>query len=411
MVEEVYTDSQEEFTLKVEASEISSFRRRSLSRKAVRVYEGGRIGIAGSIGEDSEGDLLRRAKEKLKFSVEYRPEPSENMEKSLENGCHFKDEENLKEEFEDLLEELKERHPEFLYSGWASLKRSETILRNDRSLFLRHGISTYEFAFLIKRRDTANIMDGYLWTGGVDYDPRRVREFFDGILNALKTDLEWNEGRVRMPVMFIVSDASPVAIFSRDLHPLKFAEGGSLFSGRLGEKLFSDAFTLYSSRNFEDGVYTTFFDMEGTVLEDGRKPLVESGILVTPFTSKKYALEFGYDLTASASGDFDAVPDVGYPSLALKPTHAEVADVVDRGIFVLVGFGGDYTPEGTFSLPIQVPLLYEDGEFIGRLPPLRASSNVWDMFGRDFLGVSEEGLLANPATRVVVFDMEVGEEI
>ncbi len=412
VIREIYRDSQEEFTIKVEASRISSFRKKKVTRKAVRVYENGKIGIAGAIGEASEEELLEKAKEKMAFSVEYKPQPSKGIKKSVENGCYFKSEEKMKEEFEALLGELREKHPEFLYNGWGAMKRFDTSLENDLSLSLHHKITIYEFLFLLKRIDTANMLDGYLWVGGTDYDPKKVREVFDEVLTALKKDLEWKEERVKMPVIFVAAEAYPVMIFQRDLHPLKFASNGSLFSGKLGQKIFSDSFTLYASRSFEDGNYVPFFDMEGTTLEGDRKALVEDGVLMTPYTSKKYAMEFGYELTASASGDFDAVPDVGYSPMAFKPTHQKVKDIVNgRAIFALVSSGGDYTPEGSFSLPVQVPLLYEDGKFVGKLPPLRVSSDVWKMFGKDFLGVSREGILMGPETRAVVFEMEVTKEI
>ncbi len=412
MIKEIYRDVEEEFKIKLEASEISSTRKKRIERKAVRLYSDGKIGIAGVVGKADLEEIERKAWEKLEFGIEYKGEPTENLERSEEIRCHFENEDDLKTEFEYVLNELKSSHPNFLYNGHAVFKHSRVELENEVGLRLSHSSNSYGMTFRLKRKDSANMLDGYLWTGGFEYRRDETLELFEKILSALERDVELPK-KEKMRVLFSTSDGAPIFIFYKDLHALKFATGGSLFSGKMGEKLFSEKFTLYQTRNHEDGFEGPFFDMEGTVVEGLRYTLVENGVLKSPFTSKKYAVEYGYDLTGAAGGDFDSVPDVEFPKLFPKFTHDSIEDISgDEAIFVLVGAGGDFTPEGAFSLPVQIPLLYKDGEFVGKLPPLRLRSNVWKMFGEDFIGVSRERLLStDPGSGVMALDMEISKEI
>ena len=412
MVKEIYRDSVEEFKVKLEASTIASTRKKKIERSAVRIYSDGKIGIAGAIGKANLNDLEKKAIEKLKFDLTYEARPTEGIYEHMKLRCAFDDPESLQREFEYITAQLKKSHPNFLYNGHADFEKVDVILENEAGLGLSHTHTAYRMVFLLKKKDSANMLDGYLWSEGLRYSRDRVMETFEEILTALENEAPL-PNKKKMRVLFLVSDGQPLWIFYRDLNALRFGCGGSLFSGKLGQKLFTDKFTLIQTRNSDDGFIGTFFDMEGTVVEDLRYPLIKEGKLITPYTSKKYAARYGYDLTGAAGGDFDSVPDVTFPRLTVKPTHNKIEEIAgDEAIFVLVGGGGDFTPEGNFSLPVQIPLLYKNGSFVGKLPPVRIRSNVWKMFDEDFVGVSEKPLMfTDESSRILAIDMEVSEEI
>lgn len=80
-----------------------------------------------------------------------------------------------------------------------------------------------------------------------------------------------------------------------------------------------------------------------------------------------------------------------------------------KGIFVLVASGGDFTPDGNFATPVQLPFLFDGKKFIGRLPELNISSNLFDMFGKDFIGVGKDNLTSLGPSRAVIMEMEVSK--
>lgn len=96
----------------------------------------------------------------------------------------------------------------------------------------------------------------------------------------------------------------------------KLESGASLFSGKMGEKLFSGALTLQVDRRPES--WLPFFDAEGSVLEGDTLPLIENGVLVRGAADRAQAARYGCMATAAAGGAYDAAP-------AARPRRAACA--------------------------------------------------------------------------------------
>ncbi len=60
-----------EISLNVTAGKIDSYRRTEETKNTIRVYEDGKIGIAGSLGEIDEAALTESAKKALSYGIEY----------------------------------------------------------------------------------------------------------------------------------------------------------------------------------------------------------------------------------------------------------------------------------------------------------------------------------------------------
>ncbi|MDP2867095.1 MAG: peptidase U62, partial [Elusimicrobiota bacterium] len=65
------------------------------------------------------------------------------------------------------------------------------------------------------------------------------------------------------------------------------------------------------------------------------------------------------------------------------------------------------TNEGGFGTPAQVAFLMKDGKLVGRLPQLQLSSTVYDMYGKDFLGVSSDTIMPLSNNRWLGFQLDV----
>ena len=193
------------------------------------------------------------------------------------------------------------------------------------------------------------------------------------------------------------------------MHGLLYGSGGSLFAGKMGEKLFADDFTVFQSRNPQDDIVAPFFDMEGTVNEGYRATLIENGVLEAVMTDKKYANKFGLSLTGSAGGDYDSVPSLSVRNTQIASTGKAVSELLDgrMGVLVWIASGGDFTSEGAFATPVQLAYLYDGEKLVGRLPELNVSSHLYDMFGKDFCGVSTDSLTHLCKMNLAVMNMEV----
>jgi PmbA protein len=79
------------------------------------------------------------------------------------------------------------------------------------------------------------------------------------------------------------------------------------------------------------------------------------------------------------------------------------------GIFVLIASGGDFTPEGNFGTPVQLAFLTDGEKLIGRLPELNVTSNVFDMFGNSFIGVSKDSHTPLSNSKYMIMNMNVSK--
>ena len=67
------------------------------------------------------------------------------------------------------------------------------------------------------------------------------------------------------------------------------------------------------------------------------------------------------------------------------------------------------TPDGNISLPVQVAFLYKDGKIVGRLPEFSLCGNMFDIFGKDYIGATSLGSIFKSLRRdtVIVTEMNV----
>jgi PmbA protein len=166
---------------------------------------------------------------------------------------------------------------------------------------------------------------------------------------------------------------------------------------------------VYQSRNAEDGNFVPFFDAEGVSKSGDRFPLIENGVIKHAYTSKLYAKQFNLVSTGSADGEFDSVPNIGTARLSIKPSAKTMKEILNGqpGIFVMIAFGGDFTPEGSFGTPVQSAFQFDGEKFIGRLPEFKLSGHLNTMFGDGFLGVSNDSLSTLSPMRTIAMKMKV----
>lgn len=196
----------------------------------------------------------------------------------------------------------------------------------------------------------------------------------------------------KLPVLFEGSFLSGKLEGLLDVQKLE--SGASLFSGKMGEKLFSGALTLQVDRRPES--WLPFFDAEGSVLEGDTLPLIENGVLVRGAADRAQAARYGCMATAAAGGAYDAAPcrSASEGCLRIAQTHSYAELLGDRSFILIdVASGGDMTPAGDFATPVQTAYLCRDGLPVGRLPEFSFRGSVFELLGGGFLGRTDGGPL------------------
>ncbi|MCK4543418.1 MAG: hypothetical protein KAU17_14395 [Spirochaetales bacterium] len=351
--------------------------------------------------------MLLKASDALKLKVPYPGKISADHKEERSVESELLNQKEFVEEAESLLAELKKNQPGFIFSNKINSIKREISLTNDAGLDLKYSGSNLDFELLIKEKGSPNIMDTFTGYQGLKYDRNEFLRFTNMICNGFSNKVDFEEGEY--PVFFLSGDMSYYSKLIESLHGLLFGTGSSLFSGKLNEKLFADNFTVYQTRNREDEIFSPFFDVEGTVNKNFRYPLIENGVIRAPLTDKKTAVKYSLPHSGASAGEYDSVPTIDTGHVRLKKTGKTMKELLNgrKGIFVMMAMGGDFTPDGHYASPVQMAYQFDGENLIGKLPELKISGSMWDMFGKNFLGVSEDSITTIADLNMTAMKMKV----
>lgn len=416
MTKEWYTERTVETSVSIVNSKVEAVRNKDITKTGLRVYENGKIGVAGAIGDFDEGELLAQANSALAQGIEYPYELSQNRKEE-----HIFEEEIIKNdelvnEVEELISVLKKDQPEFIYSGKVSLSSSEVKLKNEKGLDLHFKDKCIVPEIDFKEKSSANIFDGFVVSMGRKYDRQEFVKMCNNTLGAFENKVDLPSDK-KLPVIFIASDTLLQLKFIKDLNGQLMGTKASIFTDKIGKKAFNDNFTLYQASSIEDVVMQPFFDAEGIINDGYRYNFIENGIIKAPYTDKKTAQKYGLPLTGSSMCEYDGVPSIGLAStlgesrLKIQESDKTIKELLggQMGIFVALAGGGDFTPNGEFGTPVQVAFLFDGERFVGKFPELKISSNIFDMFGSGFRGVSKDSISPLWDEKYIVMDVEVSK--
>lgn len=410
MIREQYRSTVTDTTLNIVNSKIESVRNKKIAKTSQRVYQDGFLGVAGAIGNFCGDTLLNEAQEALEKKIEYPSEPSSEKVMSCDMRTEPLSGQNMVEAFGSLLDELKCRQPDFIFSNKISLTEVEAKIENNAGLKLDYADRCLSFGLIFKEKTSTSVFDGSLGFQERLFDRNLILDEFDLILNAYREKVELPKAG-RYPVIFFTEDA-PVDKFVSDLKADIFAQGGSLFSGKLGQPLFNETFTFGQSLDPEMVYNTPFFDSEGTVNTRFTYNLIEDGVLKAPYCDKKTAHKYGFAPSGSGFAPYDGVPQTMLMRPYIKRTGYDLKTLLggQTGIVVLMAAGGDFTPQGDYATPVQLAMLCDGKRLIGRLPEFNLSSNIYEMFGKGFRGVvPTSGVLPFTTGSYTVLEMDISK--
>jgi len=187
--------------------------------------------------------------------------------------------------------------------------------------------------------------------------------------------------------IIIIQQSELLRKIEEELNGEAIGRGISLFNEKINSKAFSDKVTIYQDST-EDKFHTPFFDMEGVINENDKYNLIEKGVIKNAYTDKKSAIEFSMPLTGAASGSYDEVPALSGAMLSIKSGGKNLKELLNGELAILVIAASG--SEGNFASPVQMAMITDGEHIIGRLPEFNISGNLYEMFGEDFVGVSED---------------------
>jgi len=387
MIKELYQQTVKETSLNIVQGRIDAVMKKKITKSGCRVYQDGFIGVAGTLGQagpatwvEAESGLAK------KISYPFTPEKGRRRQRDLRELEITED--LFISEAEDLLQNLRREHPDFIFSNKIKLLETEIRLQNDAGLDYLNCDRSLEIALLIKHIDSLSIFDTYLSGQSRDFDKNKILGQAGEMLRAFQVEAVLPK-KEKIPI--IIHPAGLLSKVNESLNGEAVGLGTSLFANKIGLKAFSEIFSVIQDRTDEQ-YHTAFFDMEGVVNPDDKVSLIENGVILKPYTDKRQAAAFSFTATGAASGSYDGVPSLGSANLTVVPGTRTLKELLggEPGILVIMASGGDYTGEGNFATPVQMSYLTDGEQLLGKLPELNISGNLYEIFGPDFIGVSAD---------------------
>lgn len=397
MVKELYQIHTQEISLNITNGKIDSVRKKNILRSGCRVYDGGCIGVAGTLGEPTE-DTWQAAQDALSLRIPYPYQPGSNLRRSRSVGS-MPDEKEFIQKMEEILVILGKEFPGYVLSNKVNARVVTETLRNDAGLDLISTCAIVAAPIIVKEEASPNVFDSAIIYSCDHFDPDKILEECRSVLGAHSNPIPMP--KENLPVM-MMSDS--LGLLASWLSGKSLEKGASLLSGKVGQKVFSEKFTLLSSR--KEDTFDAFFDAEGTTLEGDAISLIEKGVLLRGLGDKFCQGEYGSDLTASAVGAYDDVPALGDGTLALEPTGSREEILQGSDVIVIwMASGGDVTPAGDYATPVQTAYLMRHGKLIARLPEFNFGGNLFQLLGEGFLGSPTEKICGVASTLIVKGDI------
>lgn len=405
MKKEFLTTKSGSITLNVTAGRIDSYRRKDETQNTVRVYEDGKIGIAGSLGEANPDKLTAEAAEALANGIPY-PCALDTNKGELHTGREIVPQTEFLSSMQRLLDRLAVECPRFAISNKIKLAHFASTYRNSEGADLSASDSYLLLSLIFQNKGAGNLFDCAYGAQTRDYNEDAVVADCKKMHDAFYTPADIEPGEY--PVFFIPGD-----ILGTMLNPFVgelYASGASLLSGKLGQKIAAETFTLCDDRNPETNPGTCFFDDEGQVAPDYRQTLIKDGVLTNVLVSKNSSAMFGLPSAATSSSAYDGVPSVGFNGFYVKPTAESITQLAP-GKAVLIGMasGGDMTPDGHFATPVQLAYLVENGEIVGKLPDIGIAGDFFDLIGKDYLGTVQGAFFPSMEASFMACKMQVSK--
>ncbi len=401
MIKEKYEINIEETSFSVAMSRLDSIRRKNITRTGYRVYKDGFIGVYGQLGQ-SDVDPWALAEQNLATKIAYPYAPASNIQQEKIIPASLASTEMIRE-IEGVLALARQRQPQFIFSNKINIRKMTLGLSNDQDTRLSFQDTVLSVGLILKHKDSVNIMDAFLSYRARHWDKEFFLAELDKIANAYNTELAMPEG----DVVIVTEPGLLAGKLAAELNGEKIGFGSSLLAKDMGKKVFSDDFTFYLDWSEEDQYGKAFFDAEGTVIPEGRVDLIKNGVIEKAYTDKRTADRFSMPLTGSAASPYDGVPLLSAGNFNIGRSDMTLKQLLDGrpGIIVVIASGGDYTDEGRFAAPVQLGILTDGEKWLGRVPQFSISGNLYDIFGKNYLGYSKDRFLANEPALAVRMDL------
>lgn len=389
--------------VEIEETKIKTFSKDNRTNSSFRVYDGENAGIQFFQGVISDDDGFKAAKANLSLKRPYKF--------SLETGRRLRDkreaeysDKELMDITKETLEYLGKHFPDFTFGGAVSVTDRATSITNTLGLDYTDKDCSLNIYISFKHKDSKDISDGWFSIGQRKFEFKKFTDMADNYLTNFTNTVELPEEIIIQKQYY-----GYLSKLNECLNAENMALGTSLLTGRTGQKVFDERFTLTHDVSDKETWFTPFFDSEGVVQEGDRRVYIENGVLISGYADKRTADKYGVPATGSAHFNLTDVPQNGYVNFRIARSDKTVKELLDGRLSIVPirDYGGGFNDKGEYVTPVQTAMLCDGERFIGKLPEFAIKGNMFDMFGRNFIGVGSDDPVFND--KQILIKMELNK--
>lgn len=390
-MKEKYTYHWVQSEIKLEENAVKSFKKMDSIEQSFRIYEDGFLGAHYQKGEMSDEEGFAYARENLALKRPYKY-PLESGERRRDKRERVMTDKELMDLARECLSYLSEKYPRFIFSGDFTQRVTDEHWVNENGLDYESIDCNVDASICFKHVESKDISDGWFNLGDRDFKPEKLYKMAEHYLGNYETE-------VGLPEEIIVQTQyyGYLGKLVESLNAEKIALGTSLLSDKIGQKVFADNFTLIHDVSDEECWHNNFWDGEGCVIPGDKRIFIENGVVLYGYSDKRTAEKYGVLHTANAGDDYSDIPQIGWLNGRIERSEKTVKELLDGRLSVIpVQYsGGGFNEKGEYVMPVHLALLSDGEKVLGKLPPFTLSGNMFDMFGKDFIGVGSDNPIFN----------------
>lgn len=387
----------------VQENQIIGFNKSSSLNYSFRVYKDDKCGYYYYMGQISDEEGYKNAEKNLELN---RPYPFE-----IEGGVRHRDKlETLPTDAELMnitkrcLSYLKKNFPDYTFAGAAATIIHTMKQENDVGMdySTRDGHTSIQFEF--KHKDSKDISDGYFTYNDRKFKMSKFKKIASGWLSSFNKMVEMPEECIIMDQYYGYTGKLKDAL---DVEKLKL--GTSILTDKIGTKTFADNLTVFHDTSDKESWMNAFWDGDGTVPHKDKVYFIKNGKILRGYADKKTAKKYKVKpVPGSAYINYADIPGNGGINLSLKIENKTAKELLNGrlAIIPIQSSGGGFKEKGEYTMPVQIGLLTDGEKILGRVPPFTISTNMFDMFGKDYIGVAKRNELYN--NKVLLFKAQKG---
>lgn len=398
----IYNSSAE--SLNIVGGKINSVRFNEETRNTVRVYDDGKIVVVGKLGDADFKEMYDEACKKIDGEgIPYAYLPSRKTVKSIARRKAYSSDKLLKAG-KSLMAKAAKECPGFLIGGKMEYAEYSGQYVNSEGSNLSYEGSAVSVGLQLKDKASSNIMDAFY---GATF-PLYGKTAADAVVTDLKMlhDAFFTEKKPLKNGKYniIVDSGDLFNLLASSFIAENYVAGGSVLSGKLGQKVFNENLSVYVDRNPSTNYGCAFYDGEGTVMPDYRTPLILNGVLKNVLANKNTAKLYDLPQGGVSGSAYDGVPSIAVTGLYTKPSDVTLKELTkdEPAIYIAVSSGGDMTNDGVIGLPVMLAFLVENGKISGRVSEFNATGSIFDILGKDFVAVSKDNLFTAEKSGMIV---------